>query len=536
MNSSVKFVIRPSKILSNGKHILFLRVTINRKVKFYSLGTQYACTEKEWDAKNEQFRKGYNDASNANLHLKSTKGKANKVLIELEMLDKEYSIHDFDTLYKVKPNSLMILSYFDKTVKTLAPTNYGNSKVFRDTKNSIESFIRHKKGVKSDYPMTSINVDFLKKYEDYLREINPETGKPKNFDTSISIRMRTLRRLFNLAIEETKLANYPFENYSLKHLNKKTKKRALKAEDIKRIFDVNLSSDCRKYKSLRYFKFMFYSRGMNFTDIALLRKTDILNGEIIYKRAKTKKQFTFPIAPQAKEIIESFKEETGYSNYVFPILLPQHIAPSQKHHRIKSILRDMNSDLKEISTDAGVNVPLTSYYTRHSFATILKYNGVPIPKISELLGHENIQTTEIYLDSFDYEELNQVAEDMFTSIDKIEIKKTVDDKVREITLALTNKIPWLKGSKNPILEAIQFAINPENLIISIDGDYLEDSIYKWTSELSDKPIEYFIDLIESSGENSIENIIDEINKKTSEEDVLNYLVVDFLSELIVANS
>lgn len=57
----------------------------------------------------------------------------------------------------------------------------------------------------------------------------------------------------------------------------------------------------------------------------------------------------------------------------------------------------------------GIEAHLTTYVARHSFATILKRNGVDIAKISELLGHESQKTTKVYLNDFEDEELYEAT-------------------------------------------------------------------------------------------------------------------------------
>ena len=62
--------------------------------------------------------------------------------------------------------------------------------------------------------------------------------------------------------------------------------------------------------------------------------------------------------------------------------------------------------LKELAQELEISDNLTTYVARHSFATILKRSGVDIALISELMGHSDLTTTQIYLDSFDEEQIN----------------------------------------------------------------------------------------------------------------------------------
>ncbi|MDA3890192.1 MAG: hypothetical protein PF517_00855 [Salinivirgaceae bacterium] len=100
MNHSVKIKTRPSKKYSNDKSMLFIRINISRQTKYYSLGTNYACFENEWDTNKEHFKKNFKGYQNADSHLESVKMKANKALIELELKGEDYIIHDFDVLFK----------------------------------------------------------------------------------------------------------------------------------------------------------------------------------------------------------------------------------------------------------------------------------------------------------------------------------------------------------------------------------------------------------------------------------------------------
>ena len=83
-----------------------------------------------------------------------------------------------------------------------------------------------------------------------------------------------------------------------------------------------------------------------------------------------------------------------------------------------SALADFNSSLKELANACGVTEMVTSYSIRHSFATTLKEQDVPIEMISELLGHTSIKTTQIYLKSFSLERLSAVNRACFESVYK----------------------------------------------------------------------------------------------------------------------
>ena len=107
------------------------------------------------------------------------------------------------------------------------------------------------------------------------------------------------------------------------------------------------------------------------------------------------------------DIINFYKSE---SDYVFPILSEKHKTPESKKNRIKKILRQLNEDLKVIGGKAEIEMPLTSYTARHTWAMVMKNLGHSTSKISDALGHQTEEVTKSYLDSFKNDELDEMNE------------------------------------------------------------------------------------------------------------------------------
>ena len=96
-----------------------------------------------------------------------------------------------------------------------------------------------------------------------------------------------------------------------------------------------------------------------------------------------------------------------------PILdINTHITEKKKQIRIHNLLYKIDKQLKAIAKLAGLNVNLTTYVARHSFATVLKNSGVSIPLISEALGHSDLATTQIYLDSFENSQMDEAMKNL----------------------------------------------------------------------------------------------------------------------------
>ena len=226
--------------------------------------------------------------------------------------------------------------------------------------------------------------------------------------------MRTLRALFNKAIKEKqcKDTDYPFNEYTITHLKNETEKRAITKEEIIKIRDYETSIDSTQDDSKNYFLFSFYAMGMNFTDIALLKWTDISEGRINYVRSKTGKRFSVKVLPPAKEILRFYKKFNPNNSYVFPILNDSITSPERIKHTITIAIRLTNKHLKLIGKAVGIEKPITTYVARHSWATVMKKSGVSTTIISEGMGHKSESITQVYLDSFENSTLDAANENI----------------------------------------------------------------------------------------------------------------------------
>ena len=68
---------------------------------------------------------------------------------------------------------------------------------------------------------------------------------------------------------------------------------------------------------------------------------------------------------------------------------------------VHNLNHSINQRLKRIAEMAGIEIPLTLYVARHSWASAALTKGIPIGVISEGMGHSSEQTTRIYLANLD---------------------------------------------------------------------------------------------------------------------------------------
>lgn len=177
----------------------------------------------------------------------------------------------------------------------------------------------------------------------------------------------------------------------------KTVKRAISLKDIRRIKELDLMGKPHWELARDMFLFSFYTRGMSFIDMAYLKKSDLKNGILSYRRHKTGQQLHIRWESCMEETVAKYAAGCS-DDYLLPILK----LPSKKlRSQYKSTLFRINKYLKEIAKLCGIAAPLTMYVSRHSWASIAKSKNIPISVISEGMGHDSEETTRIYLASLD---------------------------------------------------------------------------------------------------------------------------------------
>ncbi|MEI7726156.1 MAG: site-specific integrase, partial [Bacteroidota bacterium] len=144
------------------------------------------------------------------------------------------------------------------------------------------------------------------------------------------------------------------------------------------------------------FFFSFHTRGMNFSDIAKLKVKNIKDGRVSYQRSKTKRTISIKLTDNINNILNLYLDDKNPDAYIFPVITDAHIASKQIHayHGV------INHALKRWAKRLTIDSSLSFNTARHSWATIGKNMNIPIAVLSEGLGHADIGTTQIYLDSF----------------------------------------------------------------------------------------------------------------------------------------
>ena len=377
-----------------------LRVTKDRKRRYVSLGI--SVNPVHWDFfKNEPKADCPNREYIEMLIADKIKEYSAKI-IELKATNQEFTSTSLVEKVSVKrTNRKTVEVVFQEHITSLIKSgrkSYALS--VKQLYNSLKEFCRS-----LDFYFSEMDVAWLKRYELFLRE-------QRLAENTIGIRFRTLRAIYNVAMEEDAVSQdcYPFKKFKVARLHQDTIKRALTKTDIERVLQFQSSNRYMRFP-IDIFAFTYYCGGINFTDIANLTQANIVEDKLIYKRQKTKKLIKIPLQPQALALIRKY--HNAESPYLFPILSPFHKTEEQKANRIHKVITKVNKRLKEIGEKLNLPIPLTTYVARHSQATVMKKAGVSTAVIREIMGHSSERVTQIYLDSFDNEQIDEAMKSLF---------------------------------------------------------------------------------------------------------------------------
>lgn len=385
--ASVKVKFRPSTV--NGREgTLYYQVIHNRVVR--QINTEYKLFASEWDCHSEAV----------NLHLISSKDERNNYLLSISSRIR----WDKDRLNKI----IYTLSQSGTFVADDIVVRFLNrqEQSFNDyiclqiarlkrlgkirTSETYTAALRSFSGFMNDKEVLfdQLNADLIAEYEAYLK------GRG-NSPNTVSFYMRILKAVYNRAVEDGLTEQrHPFK--SVYTGVEKTLKRAISLNDLKHIKGLDLSLKPNLDFARDMFLFCFYTRGMSFIDMAYLRKKDLQNGILSYRRRKTGQQLFIKWERCMQEIVDKYP--INETEYLLPIITKR---DEDYRKQYTNELHRVNHLLKKIGKQLDLPILLTMYVGRHSWASIAKSRNVPISVISEGMGHDSENTTQIYLASLD---------------------------------------------------------------------------------------------------------------------------------------
>ena len=383
MMTSIKVKFRPSTVEGKEGGIYF-QIIHNRVVR--QLNTDYKIFATEWDAESESVMVTGN-RSNILLGIRERLewdiARLEKVIRQLETERRRYTADDVITVFHKMTKEASLFTFMHGVIAQLK--QLGKIRTSETYTATLKSFMAFRED--QDVPLDGITSDLMLLYEANLKA----RGVRMN---TISFYMRILRAVYNRAVEKglTEQQN-PF-----RHVYTgvdKTVKRAIPIKAIKALKELDLSMKPSLDFARDMFMFSFYTRGMSFVDMAYLRKTDLQNGILTYRRRKTGQELTIKWEKCMAEIVVKYPE--NQTDFLLPIIKEE----GNERRQYDNALHLINYRLKELSTMLKLQRPLTMYVARHSWASAAKAKNVPLSVISEGMGHDSEATTQIYLASLE---------------------------------------------------------------------------------------------------------------------------------------
>ena len=392
---TINVVCRKDAINRNHLAPLALVFTHDRRRKFVGLGISEALVH--WDFDKQQPTADCPDRAEIQFQITSKIREYERKIKKLEVLEIPVT---FDTLFEQngKRINCTVGEYFKQIIERLEKVE------------KYSSASKHKVTLVLVSQFRSVNMRFEELDLTYLREFEIFLRQRGNVNNSLATKFSVLKAVYNKAVSEGVFVPKlnPFQQFKVGSLWTNTRKRAITKEDIHKLIELDLSDrDFYTQLAKDIFLFSYFMAGINFKDIALLTYGDIDNGRIYYARRKTGKMMNCCLTEQAQEIIDKYHTDQVEEDYLFPILDRQiHTTEKQILERVKKTLKHVNKRLHELSEEIGLHTPLTTYTARHTYATVLKRSGVSVALISESLGHSDLSTTQIYLDSFENSQID----------------------------------------------------------------------------------------------------------------------------------
>lgn len=396
--SSIKVVLRKKKN-KDGTYPLAIRITENRKTSFIHLG--YHLKEDDWNKKDQKVKKSHANSTRLNNLLKQRLAEASNKVIELQTEKSDASVKALKQ--KVKPTHGATFfkqaeAYLDLLLKA-GKYNRRNA-----DKPRIERFREFLKG--EDISFSDITVTMLERFKAYLKSTRSISER------TIVNHLVVIRSVFSQAIKDkvTDKRYYPFGKGQIIIKFPDSHKVGLTAEELKSLETVVLENPTYRH-ARNIWLCSFYFAGARVSDTFRLRWSEIQDGRLYYKMGKNEKGDSLKIPEKAMAIFEQYRRDEPRHDLIFPDLeslenLKDRYATEM---RIKTCLKAVNENLREVAKEAKIKKPLTMHISRHTFAQ-LSSDKIPIQMLQKLYRHTHISTTIGYQSNFIHKDADEALE------------------------------------------------------------------------------------------------------------------------------
>lgn len=384
--ASIKVKFRPSTVADH-EGTIYYQIIHERKVR--QLLSDYKVFSTEWDESRSMVTTTQKSERKSFIlsireRIRWDVERLTKIDRKLDVNGLSYTADDVIDEFNRYAHEYSLFNYMESIIAKLKQNGkVRTSETYKSTLNSFKKFREDE-----DIMLDCLTSEIMEAYEawHHKRGVAPNT---------ISFYTRILRAVYNRAVEDDIIENRnPFRKVYTGV--DKTVKRALPLPVIKKIKALDLSLMPSLDFARDMFLMSFYLRGMSFIDMAFLKKTDLKNGYVTYRRRKTGQQLIIEWTKEMQIILDKYSENE--SDYLLPII--RNLGTNERC-TYRNVGYNINHNLKTIAGMVGVTIPLTLYVARHSWASAAKAKGIPLSVISEGMGHDSETTTQIYLASLD---------------------------------------------------------------------------------------------------------------------------------------
>lgn len=395
--TSIKVKFRPSSVPGH-EGTIYYQIIHERKVR--QIITDYHVFPSEWDSTRSMLltrpdSRRYALILSLREHMRWDIERLYRICSKLDSIPFPYSADDIIKEFDRYASEYTLFNFMESTIATLRINGkIRTSETYRATLNSFRRFMNSREASGAlfrrdgDIMLDSLTSEIMEAYEAWQRRRHVSSN-------TISFYTRILRAVYNRAVEQNIIENrHPF-----RHVYTgvdKTVKRALPLTVIKQIKAIDLSMTPALDFARDMFIMSFYLRGMSFIDMTYLRKSDLRDGYVTYRRRKTGQRLAIKWTTDMQSILDKYPENE--SEYLLPI-----IRTPDRNDRCtyRNMGYNINRNLNKFARQLNLGMRLTMYVARHSWASAAKAKGIPVTVISEGLGHDNEATTRIYLSSLD---------------------------------------------------------------------------------------------------------------------------------------
>ncbi len=398
---SLKFVLRRDKCRADGTCPIFLRVTHRRRSRYVATGIYV--DPKDWNEARQEVRRSHPLFKTYNARLKNLRLEAEATLLET------------GDLLRVKAelkgsSSRSLLELGRRHAETLLEAGrLWSYKQQRVMLNKLEAY-------RPDARLEDLTPEFVEGFQRFLE------SRLGNSTNTVRKNLQCLRRLVRYATKQGLLdpAHDPFLHITYPR-ETTPERRRLQPEEIRRLAELELPPPPAPLTRARdMFLLAFYAGGMRFGDVCALRIDNVQGLEterpwLRYRMLKTGRLVEIPLPPEAVAIIRRW--EGPWRPYIFPVFRPNDLRDGvTMRRRISAVNALVNRQLKDLARMAGIERPesVSTHVARHSLADWARRRSGDLYAVSKLLGHANLKITERYLESFDRQAVERLADKLWS--------------------------------------------------------------------------------------------------------------------------